>query len=207
MNPSVHHLGPAPGDARAAVLFLHGRGSSGSDVTGLADALPVNGVAWLAPSAAGGTWYPLRFVVPTAENEPHLGNALGTVDQLFGKLRAAGLPPERIGLAGFSQGACLALEYAARRPRRYGFVAALSGALIGPLETPRPPFDLAGTPVLLGCAEHDAHVPPEYVEHTACVLAEASTDLTRQRFPGSAHTVFPEEIEWMRRALERIAAA
>jgi len=105
---------------------------------------------------------------------------------------------DRIGLIGFSQGACLSLEYCARAPGRYGFVAGLSGALIGPIDTPRTAGDLQHTPILLGCAEHDAHIPLEYVEESAAVVAKMNAAVTKQIFPGSAHTVFPEEIMWLK---------
>ena len=123
------------------------------------------------------------------------------IGALASEVQAAGVPPGKMGLIGFSQGACLALEFAARNPRRYGFVAALSGALIGPLGTPRPPLDLRGTPVLLGCAERDAHIPLEYVEQSAGILSRSGAEVTKQIFPGGSHMVFPEEIEWLRQRL------
>jgi len=202
-SPSVAHSGPPLSRARGAVILLHGRGSSGDDILGLADALPADDIAFLAPSAPGGTWYPQRFLAPLAHNEPALSRALATVAALVVEARAAGLAPEQIGLAGFSQGACLALEYAARHPQRYGFVASLSGALIGPLDLPRAAFRLDATPVLLACAEHDAHIPLAHVEHSARVLGAAGAEVTTQLFPGAAHTVYPSEIAWLR---DRLAA-
>lgn len=203
---SVLHLGADPAQARGAVILLHGRGSSGDDIAGLADALTADGIAFFVPSAPTGAWYPQRFFAPLAANEPALSRGLATVDRLVNDLQAAGLSPEQIGLAGFSQGACLAVEYAARHPRRYGFVAALSGALIGPLDTPRPALRLADTPVLLGCADDDAHIPRPFVEHSAAVLASAGADVTKQIYPGSAHTVFPAEIAWLNRRLAALPA-
>lgn len=187
--------------ARGAVILIHGRGSSPNDIAGLADALPGAGLAFLAPAAEGGTWYPQRFFVPTEANEPWLSSALGVIAALAAEAGAAGIAAEKLGLVGFSQGACLALEFAARHPRRYGLVAALSGALIGPLGTPRPPGDLRGTPVLLGCAERDPHIPLEYVERSAQTLSQLGAEVTRQIFPGGYHTVFPEEVEWLRQRL------
>lgn len=123
------------------------------------------------------------------------------VGELVGEAHAAGLPFERIAFAGFSQGACLALEYAARHPRRYGFVAGLSGALIGPLDTVRGAIDLQQTPVLVACAENDAHIPLDHVLHSAATLSRLGAAVTKQLFPGSAHTVFPDELAWLRQQL------
>lgn len=184
--------------ARGAVILVHGRGSSADDIAGLARALPADGLAFLAPEATGNTWYPQRFLAPPEQNEPWLSSALDVVERLVAEALAAGIEPERIGLVGFSQGACLVLEHVARFPRRYGFVAGLSGALIGPTHTPRMAVDLGQMPVLLGCAERDGHIPLEHVEHSAAAFVAFNADVTKQIFPGSAHTVFPEEIAWLR---------
>jgi phospholipase/carboxylesterase len=197
----VLRLGPALEQARGQVILLHGRGSSASDIAGLARALPTVGTHFVAPNATGGAWYPQRFLAPLAQNEPWLSNALEVVDQLMLEASAAGIEGERMGLVGFSQGACLALEWAIRRSRRLGFVAALSGALIGPIDTPRPYADLAGTPILLGCAAEDAHIPLDYVEHSATVLARCGAEVSKQIYPGGAHTVFAQEIAWLRERL------
>lgn len=198
-------LGPPLKQARGVVILIHGRGSSADDILGLSAAFEGrDDLAFLAPQAANHSWYPQRFLVPLAHNEPWLSSALARVDALVSEALAAGIPAERIALAGFSQGACLVLEYASRHPRRYAFVAALSGALVGPLDTPRPPADLLRTPVLLGCAEADAHIPLEHVEHSADVLAAANADVTKMIFPGPAHTVFPAETRWLVRAASAI---
>jgi phospholipase/carboxylesterase len=185
--------------ARGAVILVHGRGSSPHDIAGLADVIPGAGLAFLAPAATGGTWYPQRFLAPLERNEPWLSSALNVIDQLVAEVLAAGIAAERIGLAGFSQGACLVLEYAARHPRRHGFVAGLSGALIGPPDTPRPAGDLQRTPVLLGCAELDAHIPVDYVERSAEIFSRLNADVTEQIFPGAMHGIFPAETEWLKK--------
>src|SRR5690606_37059007 len=138
--------------ARAALIMLHGRGGSAGDMPALAAALAQPDLACLAPEATGPSWYPYPFTASLERNEPWLSSALGVVDSLLERLGAAGFPPARVALLGFSQGACLALEYAARHARRYGGVIGLSGGLIGPEATPRGyPGSLAGTPVFLGC--------------------------------------------------------
>jgi phospholipase/carboxylesterase len=190
-------LGPPLAEAKGAVFLIHGRGGSPHDIAEIAAELPHRGLAYLAPGAPGGSWYPQRFLVPTAHNEPWLSNALAMLDQLAQAALAAGLAAEQIGWIGFSQGACLALEHAARQRRRYGFVAGLSGALIGPLEIVRPAGDLQGLPVLLGCAEADAHIPIEYVEESAATFTRLGAKVTKQIYPGGAHGIFPPEIEWL----------
>jgi len=208
MHSLAHTLrfgSPLP-DARGALILLHGRGSSAEDIAGLADALSASDYACLAPSAEGGSWYPQRFFVPLPHNEPWLTGALDTVEQLATELVAAGVAPERIGIIGFSQGACLALEHTVRSRRRYAFIAGLSGALIGPIDTPRAARDLNRTPILLGCAESDAHIPREFVEHSATVLEGMNAAVTKQIYRGSGHTVFPQEVAWIDEQLSRVGS-
>jgi phospholipase/carboxylesterase len=191
-------FGPPLASAERAVILLHGRGSSPEDIAGLSRVLPSDSVSFLAPAAENGTWYPERFFVPLDRNEPWLSDAIGVIDSLVEEARAAGIASERIGLIGFSQGGCLALEYAFRHPHRYAFIAGLSGALIGPLETPRKKVDLQSTPVLVACAERDPHIPLEHVEQTARFMTQFGAQVTKQIFPGGAHTVFPDEIAWLK---------
>ncbi|MFA6962183.1 MAG: alpha/beta fold hydrolase [Opitutaceae bacterium] len=203
---NTQRFGTPLAKARGAVILLHGRGSSADDISGLAKYLGTRDLAFLAPDATGNAWYPHRFLVPPVHNEPWLSSALSVVDTLVAEALAAGIPSERIALVGFSQGACLALEYTARHPRHYAFVAALSGALIGPTDTARDCVDLQRTPILLACAERDAHIPLEHVEHSAAALAAFNANVTKQIYPGSAHTVFPPEIEWLKTHSARLLA-
>ncbi|MEK7949806.1 alpha/beta hydrolase [Luteolibacter soli] len=189
--------GKALADATGVLILIHGRGADAHDIAGVADYLPAQDLAILAPQATQFTWYPQRFFVPLEENEPWLSSGLALVDQLVNEARAAGIPDERIGIAGFSQGGCLALEYAHRNPRRYGLVAGMSSALIGPQGIARKPTDLLQTPVLLACADHDPHIPLPFVEESAGILSRSNAALTKQIFRGYDHTVFPEEIAWL----------
>ena len=198
-SANILRFGAPLTEARGAIILIHGRGSSADDISRLAETLPSEGLAFLAPSATGGVWYPQRFLAALELNEPALSVALNTIDELVSEITRARIPGTQIGLVGFSQGACLALEYAVRHPLRYAFVASLSGALIGPLTTPRASADLQGTPVLLGCAERDAHIPLPFVEQSADTLTRFGASVTKQIYPGSAHTVFPEEIDWLSR--------
>jgi predicted esterase len=187
--------------ARAAMLMVHGRGARAEDILTLAEQLGQPGFAYLAPQAAGNTWYPNRFLVPIEQNEPWLSSALAFVGDGFAQIVSAGIPSERIMLLGFSQGACLTLEFAARNPRRYGGIVGLSGALIGPDDAPRKyagPLDLDGTPVFLGCSDVDFHVPKERVDQTAEVLWKLGGVVTERLYPNMDHSVNQDEIDFVR---------
>ena len=196
-TPALLALGADPRQARAAVVLVHGRGASPEAIAGLTRRLPQGDIAYLAPGAPGGVWYPHRFLTPRAENEPALSRALARIADVVAGLVADGVPQERIGLVGFSQGACLVLEHALQAPARYGFVAGLSGAMIGPLNESRAPVDLCGTPTLVACAEHDAHIPREHVEATALRFRASGAEVTHLTFAGDHHGVFPEEVAWL----------
>jgi predicted esterase len=187
------------------MVMVHGRGASAEDILSLVDQLGQPGFAYFAPQAAGNTWYPQRFLVPTAENEPWLSSALAFIGEVLGTISNAGIPTERTILLGFSQGACLTLEFAARNAHRYGGVVGLTGALIGPDGTPREyPGSLAGTPVFLGCSDVDFHVPKERVEQTAMVLQGLAGQVTRRLYPNMGHIVNEDEIEFVRGMMQSI---
>lgn len=139
------------GEAKAAMILVHGRGAPAEDILGLAGELDRPDMAFLAPQATGYTWYPYSFMAPMEQNEPGLSSGLALIGDLVERLALEGIPPERTVLLGFSQGACLSLEYAARNAKRFGGVVALSGGLIGPPGAPREyAGTLDGTPVFLG---------------------------------------------------------
>jgi len=191
--------------ARAAMLMVHGRGASAEEILTLVDQFAQPGFAYLAPQAAENTWYPNRFLVPLAENEPWLSSSLAFVSEVLAEIINAGIPPERIMLLGFSQGACLILEFAARNARRYGGIAGLSGALIGPDDAPRNySGSLAGTPVFLGCSDVDFHVPKERVDQTAEVLRRLGAEVTERLYPNMDHTVNQDEIDFVRGMMQRL---
>lgn len=184
-------------EARGAVILVHGRGASAEDIAGLADVLPQEGIAFFAPDATQGTWYPQRFFMPLAMNEPWLSSGLVLLHELVQEITAAGVPLDRIGLAGFSQGGCLALEYLVRHPAPLGFVAGMSSALIGPEGTERPAVDLKSVPVLVACSERDPHIPLEFVKSSVQTLKGLGAEVTSHIFPGGDHTVFQEEVDWV----------
>ncbi len=176
------------------MILLHGRGGSAEDILSLSAQLDQRGLCFLAPQAAANSWYPNRFIAPIAANEPHLTSALETVDSLVAWC-ADILALSNVYLLGFSQGACLALEYAARHPRRYGGIFALSGALIENGDTKRD-YDgsLDSTPIFLGCSDIDFHIPLERVRRSSKVLQMLGAHVTERIYPGMAHTVNADEI-------------
>ena len=181
--------------ARAALVMIHGRGASAESILELFPAFGVEGVAAVAPQAAAHTWYPYSFLAPIESNQPFLDSALKKIDALVTGLMARGFASDRIAILGFSQGACLASEYVARHPRRYGAVMVLTGGVIGPPGTPRTyPGSLAGTPVFVGASDPDPHVPFERVEETAAVLAKLGAEVDLRRYPGMPHTINEEEV-------------
>ncbi len=205
---ALEQWGPDARDASAALVLLHGRGSSPGDMLGLARVLvPGRRFCVLAPQAANGTWYPRRFLAPLAENEPWLGSALNTVDGILKDLVRDGLPNSRIALGGFSQGACLALEYAARHPTGVGALAAFSGAVIGPPGRSREasPGTMGGTAVFIGCGDLDAHIPLESVRETSAFFRRLGADVTERIYPGLPHTINQDEIDSVRSMLTRLA--
>jgi predicted esterase len=190
----ILRAGIDPASARLAVILVHGRGDSPDGVLALADELRLTDVAYLAPAAAGGTWYPYSFLAPIDTNEPGISSGLRVLGRAIDMLGQEGLPPERVALLGFSQGACLSLEFAARHARRYAAIIGLSGGVIGPPGTPRAytgAFD--GTPVFLGCSDIDAHIPLERVHESAGIFRRLGASVDERIYPGMGHVVNADE--------------
>jgi predicted esterase len=204
-NGPVLTAGRPLAEAEAAVILVHGRGASAEDILTLAGELRRPDLAYLAPQAAGHTWYPYSFLAPMERNEPGLSSGLALLGRLVERLAAAGIPAERTVLLGFSQGACLTLEFAARNARRYGGVVGLSGGLIGPPGTPRDyAGTFSGTPIFLGCSDRDPHVPKARVDETAEVLGKLGAAVTERIYPGLGHTVNEDELELVRGMLAAV---
>ena len=184
------------------MILVHGRGGSAEDLLALANELAFGDILYVAPQAAGHTWYPYSFLAPIARNEPGLTSGLNRVSSLIDSLRRDGLPPERVGLMGFSQGACLSLEYAARYARRYAAVIGLSGGVIGPPGTVRRySGSLEGTPVFLGCSDIDPHIPLERVHESAEVFRALDGRVEERIYSGMGHVINEDEIEALRALL------
>ena len=182
--------------ARLVAILLHGRGASAEDILSLAAQIRAREVAYLAPQAAGGTWYPYSFLSPIRQNEPGITSGLRVIEGLIDQAARRGLPSNRVALMGFSQGACLSLEFAARHAQRFAAVIGLSGGLIGPPGTPRAyPGSMEGTPVFLGCSDIDPHVPLERVHETADVFRRLGASVDERIYPRMGHTVNRDELD------------
>jgi predicted esterase len=192
--------------AQAAMILLHGRGDSAAGILSLVDQIERPAWAFIAPQAAGNAWYPNRFIAPVAANEPWLSSALQAVRETLEAVQSAGVPLSRNVLLGFSQGACLALEYAARNGEMYGGVVGLSGGLIGDvLEPARYPKSLSGTPVFLGCSNVDAHIPVTRVEESAVMLGNLGARVDTRIYPNFGHTINDDELNAVRDMMRNIA--
>ncbi len=189
--------------AHGVMIMLHGRGATAEDILTLASEFNQPEFAYLAPQAAGYQWYPNRFIMPVASNEPYLSSALMLVDDIVGQLVSAGIPKTKMLLLGFSQGACLALEYAARSPQRYGGLAGLSGGLIGDV-LPEYSGSMEETPVFLGCSDKDFHIPKERVIESAAVFRTLGANVTDRLYPNMGHTVNEDEIAAVSRIMATI---
>jgi predicted esterase len=202
----VVQAGAPLGEGRLVVILLHGRGASPDDILGLVPRFDRPDLTYLSPAAANNTWYPLPFMSETSKNEPWLSSALQTLGDLVADVERRGILRDRIVLGGFSQGACLSLEFAVRHASRWAGVLAFSGGLIGPPGTTwKNPGTFDGTPVFLGCSDVDAHIPKARVEESAEVFRRMGADVTLRLYPGMGHVVNDDEIEEARRIVVKSA--
>ncbi|THE66640.1 phospholipase [Salinadaptatus halalkaliphilus] len=193
-QPLVTDGTPLP-EAEAAMILTHGRGATARSIVQMGSEVHQEGLALLAPQAARNTWYPNSFLAPVERNEPGRSSGLQAITDAIDEAAAAGIPTDRTMLVGFSQGGCLASEYVARNPQRYGGLAALSGGLIGEDLDDTYPGDLEGTPVFLGCSDVDPHIPETRVHDTADALEAMNADVTKRLYEGMGHGVNEDELE------------
>ena len=209
-NPVLTEGAPL-NEAKAAVILIHGRGAGAGDIIGLADTLnpesnmTAPSLAWLAPQATLNTWYPYPFTEPTVKNEPALSSALTRIEELVDEAVAAGIPNERIALGGFSQGACLSLEFAARGTRKFGYVFGFSGGLIGDPKAERLPIpDLDGLPIFAGIGLSDHMIGVDQVVRSVSLLRRAGAKVEYQDYPGVGHTIVQQEVVAVRNGIANL---
>lgn len=188
--------GKSLSEAKKALILLHGRGASAEDILTLASYLQVEDFALLAPQATNHTWYPYSFMAPREANEPWLSSALDLIKNIFNDVIKAGIPAENIYLGGFSQGACLTLEFAARNAQKMGGIVAFSGGLIGQeIDKSNYQSDFNQTPIFIGCSDIDPHIPKSRVEESGRVLKSLNANVTVKIYPNMAHTINEDELE------------
>lgn len=202
----VSKAGTPPEEAEAAMILVHGRGASADSMLLFAEEFDRDQIHYRAIQADRHTWYPNSFLAPKEQNQPGISSGLQAIYDEIKSLNSFGIPTEKIVLLGFSQGACLSSEFAARHPQRYGGVVALSGGLIGPEIKPENysgSFD--GTPVFMGCSDHDPHIPQQRVHETADILKALGARVTKKIYPGMGHTVNEDEIEQVKQMLDHLS--
>lgn len=196
-NPT-HFLtaGKPLNEATKVMVMVHGRGGSAADILSLSEHIREDAFAFVAPQATDSTWYPYSFLRPLADNEPHLSSALQVLTSLRARLQSDyNLKPSQIYWFGFSQGACLTLEFVARNAMEYGGVFALSGGLIGPDGTPRDYTGTFGnTPVFLGCSDTDSHIPKKRVLESGRVFEQMGAAVTTKLYPNFPHSINEDEL-------------
>ena len=191
--------GSPPKGARGAMIMIHGRGASATSILSLAHELARPDFHYVAPQADGNTWYPYSFLVSKERNEPGISSGLQRIYDLLQDLQKSGINSEKTILLGFSQGACLVTEFAARHPGLYGGVIGLSGGLIGPeIDPENYTGDMKQTPVFLGCSNVDPHIPKERVDETESVFKDLKADTDKRIYQGMGHTVNEDEIKAIR---------
>jgi predicted esterase len=204
----VAEAGQPLGKAPVAIIMVHGRGAGPDNILDLVPRLARPNASYLAPAAANRTWYPCSFMADLASNEPGLSSGLAVLGGLVARAEAAGIARDRIVMLGFSQGACLATEFAVRHAARYGGVVVFSGGAIGP---PGTKWDESGrfdgTPIFFGCSDSDAHVPEPRVTESAALCARMGARVTRRIYPGMGHTIIDDEIAWAQDLLDTLGAS
>jgi phospholipase/carboxylesterase len=192
-------------NAAAAMILIHGRGATAQSILALADEFNRDDMAWFAPQADRHTWYPNSFLAPKEQNQPGIKSGLQKIFDIIRSIEDQGMPKDKIMLLGFSQGACLVTEFAARHPDRYGAVIGFSGGLIGPEVDPNN-YDgpMAGTPVFLGCSDVDPHIPKERVDETEAVFKKLEADVTKRIYKGMPHTVNNDEIRFVQTLIQNV---
>ena len=183
-------------DANKALIMIHGRGSSAEDILSLSAYLNVKEYALIAPQATNNTWYPFSFLMPPAQNEPWLSSALSVLNEVVTDLNNVNISTEHIYFVGFSQGACLMLEFVTRNAKKYGGVVAFTGGLIGDkIYRENYKGDFENTPVFIGSSDPDPHVPVERVNESTDVMKSMHANVITKVYKHMGHTINEDEIQ------------
>lgn len=203
----VLEAGKPLGEAPVAVIMVHGRNAGPENILDLVPRLARSEVTYLAPAAANRSWYPYSFMAEIASNEPGISSGIAVLASLVARVEAAGIPRDHVVVLGFSQGACLATEFAVRHASRFGGVVAFSGGAIGP---PGTTWDESGrfdgTPVFFGCSDVDSHVPASRVIESAELCARMGASVTKRIYPGMGHLVNDDEIAWAQGLIDSVGS-
>ncbi|HZG25289.1 MAG TPA: dienelactone hydrolase family protein [Chitinophagaceae bacterium] len=176
-------------------IMLHGRGARADDILSLSAYLKLKDFALVAPEATNNTWYPYSFMSPPSRNEPWLSSALAVLKEVVADINNQGIPSENIFFTGFSQGACLLLEFITRNAKKYGGAVAFTGGLIGDKIYPQNySGDFDRTPVFIGTSNPDPHIPVERVFATANIMKNMNADVTEKVYNDMGHTINEDEI-------------
>jgi len=201
---NILQLGADIQSATKAMIMIHGRGADAHSVAALHDHFKTDKTVYIAPQADNFTWYPYRFIEKRESNEPGISSGLQIIDSIINALNSSGINTENISLLGFSQGACLAVDYAARNAQKYAAVFCLSGALIGESLNPAEyQGDMQQTPVFFGCAENDFHIPQERVHESARILTSLNAHVTKRIYPNMGHTINRDELAFIKEVLTK----
>ena len=183
-------------EAKKVLIMVHGRGADARDILGLATHFNVSDYALLAPEATNHTWYPYSFMAKPEQNEPWLSSALDLLKEMLDDVTKQGITAENIYFLGFSQGACLTLEFVTRHAQKFGGIAAFTGGLIGDkINEENYSGDFNGTPIFIGTGNPDPHVPIERVHESVRILEKMNATVNLEIYDGRPHTINQEEIE------------
>jgi phospholipase/carboxylesterase len=195
-SKQIFTAGKKTSEAKKALMMIHGRGAFAEDILSLAGYFNLKDYALIAPQAENNTWYPYSFLAPVKQNEPWLSSALKVLNEIMSDINSEGISSENIYFLGFSQGACLTLEFVTRNAGKWGGIVAFTGGLIGDkIYTENYKGDFSNTHVFIGSSDPDPYVPVERVHATSAILKNMHADLTVKIYPDMGHTINKDEIE------------
>ena len=204
LGETILQFGAELQSAKKAMIMIHGRGASAESIADLGNHFNSDDIVYIAPQAEGYAWYPYRFIEKRQSNEPGISSGLKLIDSIAATLNSAGISSENIYLLGFSQGACLAVDYAARHPHKYAGVFCLSGGLIGESLDPLDySGDLKHTTVFFGCSENDLHIPEERIHESAEIFSSLNADVTKRIYPKLGHNINRDELAFINEILDK----